>query len=341
MRRVAHAVQLIVVTAALTGLFALINPIPAAAHIVGTGGTPTNYRTTLTAIRPAVSSVGVTVGLGGEWARVTNQGAGTIMIPGSRGEPFLRLSHSQVEVNQLSSTAAATGLTPVAPASSDPTTEPRWTRLSDGNSVTWTDARVAPPAPPQSERASGTWALPLVVDGRQVIALGTRDLVPPPSPWPWLAALALLIVVVAGIGWRRSWHRPMAYVIGVGTSAFVLHVLGTGFAPQQNGPLFGWVGVGLTAGFSVVVGAVAMVSTMRKSESAPDRLVTIGAILLVLAATDLSVLWNSQLPFPGPAILDRALTVVIYATALGLVIAGVRLVRAARSGGTRLGSMSG
>ena len=93
-------------TAALVVLFTLVNPVPAAAHIVGTGGSPTNYRTTVTAIRPAVPAVAVTVGLGGKWVRVTNQGAAEIGVVGYRGEPFLRLSQNRVQVNELSSTAA-------------------------------------------------------------------------------------------------------------------------------------------------------------------------------------------------------------------------------------------
>ncbi|MGH3694605.1 MAG: hypothetical protein ACRDRX_11580 [Pseudonocardiaceae bacterium] len=343
MRTVAHAVRSVALTAALTVLLALSNPIPAAAHVVGTGGSPTNYQTAVTGIRPAVPAVAATVGLGGQWVRITNQGAATIVILGYRGEPFLRLFHNQVEVNQLSSTAAQTGLIPVEPAPGSPTTEPRWVRSSEAGSVTWTDARVAPPR--QSQQASQSWELPLVVDGQQVSVVGTRELVPPPSPWPWLVVLVLLTAAVAAIGWMRDWHRPLATVVAGGVLAFVLHVLGTGFVPQQNGPVFGWVGVGLVAGFALLVGAVCAVSALRRSESAPDRAVTAGAIVLILAATDISVLWHSQLPFPGPSALDRGLTVIAYAAAVGLVIAGARLVRATRRrtqpGTTQPGTTSG
>jgi hypothetical protein len=322
--------RFVMLTAALTGLFALINPVPAAAHIVGTGGSPTNYRTTVTAVRPAVPTVAVTVGIGGKWVRVTNQGAAEIVILGYRGEPFLRLSQNRVRINELSSTAAETGQTPGNPPSTDLAAGPRWVQTRDGDSATWTDARIDPP-----ERSSGSWELPLVVDGQQVTVLGTRELIPPPSPWPWVAALGLLAAAVAAIGWMRSWHRPMAAVIGVGILAFVLHLLGTGFAPQQNGPVFGWVGVGAVGAFSLLIGGVAVVSTLRGSESAPDRVVTVGIMVLLLAATDISVLWNSQLPFAGPAVLDRGLTVLTYAAALGLLVGGARLVRQARSGTTR------
>ncbi len=328
MRRVADAVRLVALTAVLTVLFALINPVSAAAHVVGTGGSPTNYRTRVTAIRPAVPAVAVTVGLGGQWVRVTDRGAATIVILGYRGEPFLRLSHNWVQINQLSATAAQTGLTLGTPAPEKRAAGPRWVHVSDGDSVAWTDARVSPPP----DSTSGSWELPLVADGQQVTALGTRERIPPPSPWPWTAVVVLLIAAVTAIGWRRNWHRPMAYVVATGTLTFVLHVLGTGFAPQQNGPVVGWISVVLTAGFSVVIGAVGLLSTLRRSESAPDHLVVVGAMVLVLAATDLSVLWNSQLPFPGPAALDRALTVVTYGTALGLIVTGVHLVRVAKSG---------
>jgi hypothetical protein len=261
--------------------------------------------------------------------RVTNHGAAAIVVRGYRGEPFLRLSGNQVQVNELSATAAETVRTQRAVASADPAAEPRWTQLQTGDNATWTDARINEPP---SSGPSVSWTLPLVVDGQQVTVAGTTERIPPPSPVPWIVGLAILAVAVAAIGWTRNWHRPMAAVVAAGILAFVLHVLGTGFAPQQNGPVFGWVGVALVAGFSLLIGAVAVRSTLRRSQSAPDRLVTVGAMVLILAATDITVLWNSQLPFAGPAVLDRLLTVLAYAVALGSIVAGVRLVRMARSG---------
>ncbi|HZA17233.1 MAG TPA: hypothetical protein VE645_10160 [Pseudonocardiaceae bacterium] len=317
--------RLAVLATVLAIMFMLINPVPAWAHIAGSGGSPSNYQATVSGIQPAAPTVGVTVGVGGQWVRVTNQGAAEIVIVGYRGEPFLRLSGNRVEVNQLSSTAAETGQIPGVPAA-DQSAEPRWVQLRDGDSATWTDNRIDPESHGDTQ-ASGSWELPLVVDGRQVTVLGTWDRVPPPSPWPWLGALVLLAAAIAAIGWRRNWHRPMAAVIASGILAFVLHLLGTGFAPQQGGPVFGWIGVGAVGAFSMLIGAVAVISTVRKSESAPDRAITVGIMVLLLAATDISVLWNSQLPFAGPAVLDRALTAITYATALGLLVAGGRLVR--------------
>ncbi len=325
------SIRLPVLATVLAIMFTLIIPVPASAHIAGSGGSPSNYRATVTAIRPALPTVGVTVGIGGQWVRVTSQGAAEIVIVGYRGEPFLRLSDNRVQVNELSNTAADTGQIPAAPVSAGPSTDPSWVQLRDGDSATWTDDRIDPEtqgdAESQPEQASGSWELPLVVDGRQVTVLGTWDRVPPPLLWPWLAALGLLTAAVASIGWRRNWHRPMAAVVAGGIGAFVLHLLGTGFAPQQGGPVFGWIGVGAVGAFSMLIGTVAVVSTVRRSESAPDRVITVGFMVLLLAATDISVLWNSQLAFAGPAVLDRGLTALTYATALGLIVAGGRLVR--------------
>ena len=64
-------------------------------------------------------------------------------------------------------------------------------------------------------------------------------------------------------------------------------------------------------------------------------------MVLILAATDITVLWNSQLPFAGPAALDRGLIMLAYAIALGLIVAGVRLVRVARSPGAQSGRYRG
>jgi hypothetical protein len=43
------------------------------------------------------------------------------------------------------------------------------------------------------------------------------------------------------------------------------------------------------------------------------------------------------LPFAGPAVLDRGLTTLAYAISVGLIVAGVRLVRVARAEGARSG----
>ncbi|MCA1821546.1 MAG: hypothetical protein LC644_07325 [Pseudonocardia sp.] len=171
-------------------------------------------------------------GLGGQWVRVTNQGAAAIVVRGYRGEPFLQLSGTQVQVNELSATAAETVQTRRAVAA-DPTAAPRWAQLPDGDSATWTDARIT--APSGSGLASMSWTLPLVVDGQQVTVAGTTARIVPPSPLPWLAALALIGIAVGAIGWTQHWRRPMATAAAAGIMAFVAHVLVPGLRRSKTG----------------------------------------------------------------------------------------------------------
>lgn len=315
----------VVLTVMLAGLSAFLYPMPAEAHIAGGGGSPTDYRAAVTSIRPA-APVEVTVGLGGQWVRITNQDAARVVVLGDQGEPMLQLAGNRVQVNELSGTAADSGLVQRG-APANPATEPRWVPKSEGDQVSWADPRLT--APLESEE-SARWELPLMVDGQQVTVLGTVDRVPPPSPWPWVGLLVVLVAAVSALGWVRNWRRPMVAVVTVGILAFVLHLVGTGFAPQETGPVFAWAGIGAVGGFALLIGAVTVLSTVRGKASAPERIVTTGIMVLVLAATDITVLWNSQLPFGGPAALDRALTLLTYAVALGMLLAGVRLARRER-----------
>ena len=106
MTRSAHRLGFVITTTAV--LFALVGPGTAAAHLAG-GASPTNSRSVVTEIRPAGSGVGVTVGLGGQFVRISDRDAEEIVVLGYRGEPFLRLWQQRVQVNPRSTTAVQTG----------------------------------------------------------------------------------------------------------------------------------------------------------------------------------------------------------------------------------------
>lgn len=316
--------------ALLAALLALGVPVPADAHIAGSSGSPTNQTASVTAIRPSVPGLEVRVGLGGQWLRISDNGAHDILVLGYHGEPFLRMSRGQVQVNQLSSTAVDTGQTRGQAAASPaaPPNAPRWVTARDGTDAAWADARVD--TPPGTVGTTVSWTVPMVVDGQPVKVAGTTERLAAPSPWPWTAALVLLAAAVAALGWSRAWHRPVAAVIVLGCAAFELHLLGTGLAPQQSAGITGWAGVAAVGAFAAVISAVTVLSIARRARLAADRVITTGIMVLLLAATDISALWNSQLPFAGPAALDRGLVVATYATALGLLVAGIRQNRLAR-----------
>ncbi len=303
-------------------LCVLLGPRPAAAHIAG-GASPTNARSVVTDTRPAVTGVGVTVGLGGQFVRVTNQGADEIVVLGYRGEPFLRLADDRVQVNPRSATAAETGQLRLVSRSADSSQGRRWVHLSDGDSVSWVDGRVDARSLPAG--ATDSWRLPLTVDGQRVTVLGTRTGLASPSPWPWLVALGVVAAAVATLGWVRDWHRPLAVVTVTAVVAFIAHMIGAGLAPQPGGPVAGWVVIALLGAFCLLVAGVTVVSTLRRTELAASRLPMAAVTLVLLAGSDISGLWNSQLPFTGPELLDRGLLVLVYGIALGMLVAGVRL----------------
>lgn len=310
----------VVVITMTTVLLALVGPAPAAAHIAG-GISAANARSVITEIRPAAPGVDVTVGLGGQFVRVDNQGAGRIVVLGYRGEPFLRVSPQRVQVNPRSTTAAQTGQ---LPRTAQPTaTGAQWVQLADTGSVSWTDARVDGRVLPAGE--SETWTLPLVVDGQRVTVTGSRTGLAAPSAWPWVAALGLVAAAVAALGWRRDWHRPVAAATVAGVMVYGLSMAGAGAIPQPSGPLSGWGIIAVLGAFCLLVAGVTVISTLRRSELAASRLPMIAVTLLLVAGSDITGLWNAQLPFAGPEVLGRGLLVVTYGVALGLLVAGVRL----------------
>lgn len=313
-----RSILVIVLTAVL---LALVGPAPAAAHI-GSGTSPTNARSVITDIRPAVPGVEVTIGLGGQFVRVSNRGADQVVVLGYRDEPFLRLSQQRVQVAAGSTTAVQTGLLPPGAA---PSGDGQWVHLRDGDSTSWTDARVDGRvlAAGQSE----SWTLPLTVDGQRVMVVGTRTGLAAPSPWPWVAALGLVAAAVAALGWRRDWYRPVAAATVAGVLAYGASMVGTGATPQPGGSLSGWVVIAVLGGFCLLVTAITVGSTLLRSELAGSRLPMMAVTLLLVAGSDITGLWNAQLPFAGPAALDRGLLVVSYGVALGLLVAGVRLAR--------------
>ncbi len=305
-------------------LLVLLGARPAAAHIAG-GAAPADARSTVTGIRPAAAlgshpPIEVTVGLGGQFVRVVNQHAGRVVVVGYRGEPFLRLSRQQVQINQRSVTARQTGLLPA-----DAGTGRQWVRLAASDTVTWTDRRIDGRTLPPG--VSRTWTLPIVVDGQRVTVLGTRTGLASPSPWPWAAALVLVAAAVAALGWKRDWHRPTAAVTVAAVVAFAGSMVGNAVTPQPAGAVTGWAVVAVLGAFLLLVAALTVVSTLRKDELAPSRLPMMAVTLLLLAGSDITGLWRAELAFAGPELLERGLIVAVYGIALGLLVAGVRLVR--------------
>jgi hypothetical protein len=202
-------------TAAVAALIALALSPAAAAH---GGGGARGYRSTVTAIEPAVPGLQVRVLDGDDRLALTNSSGGTLVVLGYRGEPYLRVTPTAVLRNRRS---PATFLNEERygdvdlPAQSSPRGGPEWEQVADKPSYEWHDHRIhwmSPVDPPQIRRARDRphhvldWTVPLRAGTRPVALKGSLVYTPPPESRfnPLLVAPLAALVVGGGAAW---WWR--------------------------------------------------------------------------------------------------------------------------------------
>ena len=213
--------------------------LPGAAHAhAGAQAVPDGayYRTELSGLVPAPDSVTARVDPGGDWVEVTNTGTATVIVLGYGGEPYLRVTATEVAENRLSE---STYLNRSLFADSVPTGSPGagvppvWQPTGTIGSARWHDHRIhwmgqaRPPAvaaDPRHPHAVGDWVVHATVGGVPFEVRGTLRWIGKPAsadprrPIPeWLLAtleaVALALVVAVGLGLaRRRRLRPRGRV---------------------------------------------------------------------------------------------------------------------------------
>lgn len=297
----------------------LLTPLPARAH-AGGGAEPSNHRVEVTS--RSAPGVGVELGVGGQWIRVTGRTGATVTVLGYAGEPFVRIDAGGVAVNRRSTAAADNPRLLSVPVQVDPSAAPRWVPISSEASIAWSDDRLT--------RGSGggtaTWTIPVRVAGDSAHVRGTRTYVSPPSPWPWVGGLVAITGAVAGLGWMARPYLPAALALATGGAANAAHLVVGALGPHEGSAVSAWgsaLGLGALCWPLVAVGVV---SAYRRGEHAAFAVAIAGAVLAVVSGPgDLGVLWHSQLPFPGPPAVERALVIAAFGMGLGLTAAGVRM----------------
>lgn len=282
---------------------ALAAPEAAGAHI-RSGVIAVDYRADVVA-----TPVGVTARiLESDLAvRLTAGTAGTVVVLGYLGEPFIRIGEVGAAVSKTSPTARGAGV------------------VEHGRSVIWHDARVRG-LPPGVERRR--WTIPLVVDGRRSRLEGEVWRVDAPPVWPWIALGLPFLVVAAFLLVVRPLHWVRVGAVAFGLAAAVgMVVTGAGFALDSYASEGKWV----EAANELVFALVGLLVIVRGK---PDtRAIAGGALGLLglgVGLSKLPVFLHGVVLSVFPSDLARvvvALTIAAgaAATCLGLVIFTVAL----------------
>lgn len=168
----------------------------------------------------------------------------------------------------------------------------------------------------RDERTSQSeWQVPV---GTSVVK-GVVENFPPPNVWLWLGVLVALSL--GGIGLARSRTLLAAGVVVVAL-AHVVHAVGSTLAVTGGSfvPLFlGASGVGVVCWPLAVV---AVVAAVRRKAAAAFVAAVVGAMLVVAGIPDFDSFRFAQLPFAGPAVVDRLLVALTLGGGVALAVGG-------------------
>ena len=292
-RRPWPTVLLLVMTALLVALAAVVVIAPPAGADSLAGAEPSNYQTRVLAIRPALEGVSVEVVDAGTRLRLRNRSGQEVVVLGYGSEP--------------------------------------WLRVGPGRSVTWHDHRAhweAQEPPAQVRRAPSTaqvavpsWSIELRTGRRLADVVGEVRWVPGPSPLPWLAGAALLAMAVVAVARGRRWLGVLVAAAALMVALDLLQLAGawTGARPPLAGKL---LSLGASAAGWVLAGLAVRQLLRRRLESGLFQLLLAAGLLTVVSGLgDLGFLLRSQLASSLPDGLVRAAVTAKLGLGLGLVAA--------------------
>jgi hypothetical protein len=185
-----------------------------------------NYRSQVSAIRPAVDGLDAQVLNYDDRIELRNRTGDTVVVEGYRGEPYVRFRpDGTVEVNRRSPAASLNEdrfAQVDVPESADPTAPPDWETVARNGRYDWHDHRIhwmastLPPRVQENEEARTKvfdWRLPVTAAGQRSVIRGSlvwlgRD----SGGFPLAAAISLAAAALVGAGLvvlvRRRRTRP-------------------------------------------------------------------------------------------------------------------------------------
>jgi SCP-2 sterol transfer family len=308
---------------------------PASAHTLS-GPKPSNYRARITSVDPPASGVVLRVLEFGARLELTNHTDTDVLVLGYDGEPYLRIGPLGVFENLHSpatylNRSVQGGVVPDG-VSVGREVPPEWRKLSDSQVGRWHDHNahwMRPGLPPQVvenpnafHRLSVT-RVRFIHNGTTSNATITLDWVPAPNGVRWLlvAIAAFTLALGATIVGRR--FRVVAMLVGVVVLLDATHAIAYGIV--RPGTNFDKAAHFFGNAFVSILVWIAAIPTMiglwrRRSEALYGAIFVGLMVALVGGASDLSVLWHSQLPAAGPDVLTRLEVVLALAIGGGVAI---------------------
>lgn len=198
-----------------------------------------------------------------------------------------------------------------------------------GATARWSDPRVTAAAEQRPVTGDRTaWSVPLRVGDTAVTVRGEQVWPPPPSPLWWLVALGALVAASAAGMLRRGAGVALAVGTLVVLAAHLVHVLGSALVPEDQPYLLMLLSA---AGYALLgwpLGVIGARLAVRGHPVGPLLCVVAGGLFaIVIAPVDAFTLVDPVVPFAWGADLDRLLVAVTLGGGLGVVVAGVALLR--------------
>jgi hypothetical protein len=297
---------------------------------------PTDHRSTVTAVTPAVDGVEARIVGGDAFLELRVEEGHEVVVPGygEDAEPYLRFGPDGSVERNLRSEATylnedRQGSVDL-PAQADREAEPEWETVAEDGTYAWHDHRIhwmGGSRPPGAEPGDvvQSWTVPLTVDGEPVEVTGELVLVARVSPVPWIALAAAGAGIVAVLGRRHPLVPTSAVAVAaagallVGWAQFSVAPAGSGANPLVVAvPLIGLVAAALGVAF-------------RTRAAGPVAALAGAAAVVGWGILRIDVLWMPVLPTDLPAGLDRAVT----ALAVGVATAAAAVI--VWTGGLALG----
>jgi hypothetical protein len=312
---------------------------PAAADAAG----PSDFRSEVDAITPAVEGVTAEIRGGDSFLEVSVDDGRTVIVEGYGGEPYLRFSSDgTVERNRLSTATYLNddrdGSVTIPPEVSDagPDAEPEWESIAEGGTYAWHDHRVhwmedASPSVARGQAVPGAydpWRVPIVVDWSTAVIEGTLVYEESVSPLPYLGVAVIVAGLVVLWGRKPGIRLVAGLLAGVSLAAVVVGWADYSSTPDGGGNPLHWV----LAAFALVTSAAA-VALARRPVGVVFTLASVAA-LAGWALFRIEVLFKPVLPTELSYALDRT----VVALALGVSVGAA--VVAIGGGGLRLPALA-